>query len=173
MKSVERFYLVANSFFSTAEQVNKLNGKTYSSHPEMSADAQGLLGRGIERGWCIYSEHGYQRLQKGNPLQLRGRHVAVLLLDESEERKMKLKTTNYVLVSSGESANTENMAELSDSWFSSIPEMSAAVEALLGDFQENSWHIFPAEYYRELFNLNQIAEAGEHLIAFMSVISEE
>lgn len=111
MKSVERFYLVANSFFSTAEQVNKLNGKTYSSHPETSADAQGLLGRGIERGWCIYSEHGYQRLQKGNPLQLRGRHVAVLLLDESEERKMKLKTTNYVLVASGESANTENMAE--------------------------------------------------------------
>lgn len=84
---------------------------------------------------------------------------------------MKPQLANYVLVASGESANTENMAELSDSWYSSIPEMSAAVEDLLGDFQENSWHIFPAEYYRELFNLSQMT--GEHLIAFMSVISEE
>ena len=85
---------------------------------------------------------------------------------------MKPQTANYVLVAFGKSSNTENMAELSDSQFSSIPEMSAAVEALLGDFQENSWYIFPAEYYRELSNLGQIAEAGEYLIAFMSVISE-
>lgn len=86
---------------------------------------------------------------------------------------MKPQTANYVLVAAGESATREIMAELSATYYSSIPEMSAAVEDLLGDFQENSWHIFPAEYFRELYNLNQVAEAGEHLIAFMSVISEE
>lgn len=86
---------------------------------------------------------------------------------------MKPKIANYVLVAAGESATREIMGELSGSHYSSIPEMSAGVEALLEDFQENSWHIFPAEYYRELYNLNQVAEAGEHLIAFLSVTSEE
>lgn len=86
---------------------------------------------------------------------------------------MKPQLANYVLVASGENATREIMAELSDTYYSSIPDMSASVEALLGDFQENSWHIFPAEYFRELYNLNQVAEAGEHMIAFMSVISEE
>lgn len=95
------------------------------------------------------------------------------LLFNKRQHNMKPATAHYVLVSAGESATREIMAELSGSHYSSIPEMSAAVEALLGDFQENSWHIFPAEYFRELYNLNQVAEAGEHLIAFLSVIAAE
>lgn len=81
---------------------------------------------------------------------------------------MKTITAHYVLVAAGESATREIMAELSGSHYSSIPEMSKGVEDLLGDFQENSWYIFPAEYYREQYNLNQVAEAGEYLIAFLS-----
>lgn len=165
MKS-ERFYLVASGNFSSAAQVNTLNGKTYSSHIEMSRDAQSVLGRGIERSWRILSEHGYQKLLRGNRLLLAGRHVAALTVVEDDQPKID----NYVLVADTCSEiSVADVNKLSGQVFSSLADMSGEVEKVLGDF-ENRWHIFPAEYYRELHNDNQAQECGKHYIAFLYVI---
>lgn len=83
----------------------------------------------------------------------------------------------FVLVVYGtdkESATPENMAKLSGQHFQSIVAMTEAVDKALGKFDEIGWNIYPAEYYRELWNESvakgRIAVNAKAYIAYMTAL---
>lgn len=85
------------------------------------------------------------------------------------------KIDNYVLVAAIDDSNHRQIVEeLSGQNFLSIADMIAVVEKRLGRFDEAGWCIFPAEYYRELWNdadkRKTIAAVAEYYIAFLYVI---
>lgn len=83
----------------------------------------------------------------------------------------------FILVVYGtdkESATPENMAKLSGQHFHSLDAMVEAVDKALGKFDEIGWNIYPAEYYRELWNESvakgRIAVNTKAYIAYMTAL---
>ena len=85
--------------------------------------------------------------------------------------------TYVLVVSASLDVFSENIAPLIGKRYRNLPAMREAVEQVLGDFEENDWEFYPADYFCELWNTSplglDVPSPGETYIAIMEVEHDE